>query len=168
MTTSETKSWYAVYTAPRAEKKVSERFNEAGIEHYLPLQTVKRRWSDRVKEVIVPVVHGYIFVRIEKPQFKQVLSIYGAISFVREFGKPVSIPDVQIKQLKFMVDCSEEPVDFSLDELEKGETITIIRGPLQGLVGELKEVKGKHKVVIRIEKFGCALTTIPLSFIKRG
>ena len=61
--------WYAVYTAPRAEKKVSERFVQEGIEHYLPIQTVKRRWSDRIKEVQVPVVNGYIFVRIMPTDF---------------------------------------------------------------------------------------------------
>jgi len=161
------KHWYALYTAPRAEKKVSERFTDAGIEHYLPLQTVKRKWSDRTKEVIVPVVHGYIFVRIAETEFRSTLLIYGAISFVREFYKPVAIPDNQIQRLRFMCDFSEEPIEFSVEELTKGETITITRGPMKGLMGELVEIKGKHKVVIRLEKFGCALTTIPLSFIEK-
>jgi len=160
--------WYAVYTAPRAEKKVAERFIQAGIEHYLPLQKVKRRWSDRVKEVEVPVVHGYIFVHIFPSAFRKVLSIYGAIAFVKEFHKPVPIPDDQIARLKFMVDYSEEPVTFSVEELVPGEIVTINRGPLMGLIGELHEIKGKHQVVIRIEKLGCALMIVPLSFINRG
>lgn len=164
---SDDKHWYALYTAPRAEKKVSERFTDAGIEHYLPLQTVKRKWSDRIKEVIVPVVHGYIFVKIAETEFRSVLLVYGAIAYIREFGKPVAIPDSQIQQLRFMCDFSEEPVEFSVEELTQGETVTIARGPLQGLVGELVQFKGKHKVVVRLEKFGFASTTIPLSFIKR-
>jgi transcription antitermination factor NusG len=28
-----TPQWFAVYTAPRAEKKVRERFQQSGIEH---------------------------------------------------------------------------------------------------------------------------------------
>jgi len=164
----ETLHWYALYTAPRAEKKVSDRFTAACIEHYLPLQKVKRRWSDRVKEVIVPVVHGYIFVRIPEADFRKVLNIYGAMAFVREFYKPVAIPDKQIATLKFMVDFSEEPVEFIPENFEPGQTVTISRGPLQGLMGELLEIKGKHKVLIRIEKFGCALTEVPLSFITKG
>jgi len=161
------KHWYALYTAPRAEKKVSDRFTEAGIEHYLALHTVKRKWSDRIKEVIVPIIRGYIFVRIAKTEFRNILLIYGAIAFIREFGKPVPIPDDQIQRLRFMCDFSLEPVEFVLEDLTQGETITITRGPLQGLVGELVQIKGKHKVVIRLEKFGYARTTIPLSFIKR-
>lgn len=157
--------WYALYTAPRAEKKVAERFTESGIEHYLPIQKVMRKWSDRMKEVEVPVVNGYIFVNISELQFKTVLNTYGAIQFVREFGKPVPIPDKQLARLRFMVDNAEGPIDFSLEDLEPGIPISIIRGPMQGLIGELKEVKGKHHVVIRLDKFGCALTTVQLSFV---
>jgi len=160
--------WYAVYTAPRAEKKVSERFCVAGIDHYLPLQKVQRRWTDRIKEVIVPVVHGYIFVRVPVTDFRKVLTIYGAISFVKEFSKPVPIPDSQIAKLKLMVEFSEEPIEFLTEDFEPGETVSVIRGPLQGLMGELLEIKGKHKVIVRLEKFGCALTTIPMSFIEKA
>jgi len=160
--------WYAVYTAPRAEKKVSERFTEAGIEHYLAVQKVKRHWSDRIKEVIEPVVRGYIFVHIPETEFRKVLTTYGAISFVREFGKPVTIPDKQMSRFRFMVDYSDEPVEFSQEQFEPGETVNICRGPLQGLMGELVEIKGKHKVVVRLDKLGCALTTVSLSFLEKG
>jgi transcription termination/antitermination protein NusG len=162
---SNTVHWYALYTAPRAEKKVAQRFADSGIEHYLPIQKVMRKWSDRMKEVEVPVVNGYIFVHISELQFKSVLNTYGAIQFVREFGKPVPIPDKQLARLRFMVDNADGPVDFSLEDLTPGTPISIIRGPMQGLVGELKEIKGKHHVVIRLDKFGCALTTVQLSFV---
>jgi len=157
--------WYAVYTAPRAEKKVSERFFQMGIEHYLPLQKQKRKWTDRIKEVIVPVVNGYVFVKVSNLDFRKVTAVYGAIAFVREGGQPVPIPESQMVRLKMMVDASDEPVEFCVENFEHGETIRIIRGPLEGLIGELVEVKGKHKVLVRLEKFGCAITTVPISFI---
>lgn len=164
----EVKNWYALYTAPRAEKKVSERFMTVGIEHYLPLQKVKRRWSDRIKEVIVPVVNGYIFVHIPTSQLREVLNVYGAIAYIREEGRPVPIPDDQINRLRFMVDYSDEPVVFCPEDFAPGQIITISRGPMQGLMGELIKIKGKHKVLIRIEKMGCALTTIPFSFLEKA
>ena len=159
--------WYAVYTAPRAEKKVSERFTLEGIEHYLPVQTVKRRWSDRIKEVEVPVVSGYIFVRICYLESIKVTNVYGALSFVREGGKPVAIPDAQMTRLRFMVEHSDEPVEYTRENFEHGEKITIVKGPLTGIKGELVEMKGKNKVLIRLERFGCAITTIPMSFVER-
>jgi len=51
-----TPQWFAVYTAPRAEKKVRERFQQSGIEHYLPVQMVTRKWHDRLKKVEQPVL----------------------------------------------------------------------------------------------------------------
>ncbi len=162
---SESIHWYALYTAPRAEKKVAERFTKSGIEHYLPIQKVMRKWSDRMKAVEVPVVNGYIFVHINELQFDTILKTYGAIQFVREFRRPVPIPDQQLNRLRFMVDNAEAPVEFNFDELKPGQPITITKGPLQGLMGELQEVRGKHHVVIRIDKFGCAITEVPMSFI---
>jgi len=159
--------WYAVYTAPRAEKMVSERFSQAGIEHYLALQKVKRHWSDRIKEILVPVIKGYIFVYIPTTDFIKVTRVYGAIAFVKEAGMPCAIPDHQIKTLQFMVSNAEEPVEYFNEQYEHGETIRICKGPLEGMTGELIEIKGKHKVQIRLAKFGCALISIPASFVEK-
>lgn len=165
---SDDKQWYAVYTAPRAEKKVSERLTLAGIEHYLPLQKVKRKWSDRVKEIEVPVINGYIFVSVDPKAISTVTNIYGAIAFVREGGQPVAIPDRQITALRFMVSHSLELVEYSVESFEKGEPVTIIKGPLEGMIGELIEMKDNHKVIIRLQQFGCAITTVPIGFIQKN
>jgi len=157
--------WYAVYTAPRAEKKVSERFSESGIEHYLALRKVKRQWTDRVKDVMIPVISGYIFVRIPPTDFNKVTQVYGAIAFVREGGVPYAIPEQQIKSLQLMVDHAVEPVEYCLEPFSRGEMITITKGPLEGLIGELIEVMGKHRVLVRLDKMGCATTEVPRSFI---
>ncbi|MDP4239257.1 MAG: UpxY family transcription antiterminator [Bacteroidota bacterium] len=159
--------WYAVYTAPRAEKKLSERFLAAGIEHYLPLKTVKHHWSDRVKEVSVPVINGYIFVQIGSADFIKVMKIYGAISFVKEGLTPAPIPDMQMDRFRRMVELSDRPVEFSNEQFDRGETVNICKGPLQGLMGELIEVQGKHKVIVRLQNMGCAMTIIPLSFVEK-
>ena len=161
------KSWYAVYTAARAEKKVAERFVESGVEHYLPLRTEIRIWSDRKKKVILPVISGYIFVFIESDEFLKIRNIPGVAFFLYEQGKPAPIPDKQIALLKFMVDCSDEPVGFSHEHFEPGESVIISRGPLKGLVGEMVKVLGFYKVIIRIENLGCAMTTVPVSFIEK-
>lgn len=43
------KQWLVAYVKSCMEKKTAERLTAMGIEHYLPVQTVERRWSDRVK-----------------------------------------------------------------------------------------------------------------------
>ena len=171
MERSSNKKWYAVYTAPRAEKKVAERFTEASIEYYLPLKTVRRQWSDRIKKVEVPVINGYIFVRITPKQVQEVLQVFGAISFVRmnrENNAPAAIPDEQIRQLRFMCDYSDESVDISMENIKPGEKVIVVKGNMTGLMGELVRIDGKHKVLIRIDHLGCATTSISLSFLQRG
>jgi transcription antitermination factor NusG len=161
------RNWYAVYTAPRAEKAVSERLTEAGIAHYLALHKVKHQWSDRIKEVSVPVINGYVFVYIPENEFSKVMRVYGAISFLKSGGVPVAIPDKQIETFRFMVENTDEAIEYSTDQPSQGQTVSICKGPLEGLMGELVDYNGKYKVLVRLERFGCALTTVPLSFIKK-
>ena len=59
-----TSCWYAVYTAVKAEKSVKEQLDKAGIESYLPLQSIVRSWNNRKRKVMVPVIPGCVFVRL--------------------------------------------------------------------------------------------------------
>ena len=63
-----TSCWYAVYTAPRAEKKVKEQLDKIGVENYLPLQPVVRLWNNRKKKIFIPVVPGCLFVHISSEE----------------------------------------------------------------------------------------------------
>ena len=41
-------NWYAVFTASRAEKRVKERLEQAGIENYLPVRAVERWAKEKI------------------------------------------------------------------------------------------------------------------------
>ena len=60
----EEKSWYAIRTRPRFEKKVVGELQCKEVETFLPLSNVTRQWSDRKQNVSVPLFSGYLFVRI--------------------------------------------------------------------------------------------------------
>ena len=70
-------NWYVLYTSARAEKQVEQRLKLAGIETYLPLHRSRRKWSDRVKVVEVPLFNSYVFVRCEEHKLRELLLIYG-------------------------------------------------------------------------------------------
>ncbi|MDR2413462.1 MAG: UpxY family transcription antiterminator [Odoribacteraceae bacterium] len=161
------KAWYAVYTASRAEKKVKERLDQHSIENYLPLQVSIRRWSDRKKRVELPLIRGYIFVHVTAQQYAQTCNIPGVVSFLKEGGKPAPIPDWQINTLRVMNEGAESVVEVSTEEIPTGTYVRVVSGKLAGLEGELVEHKGKHKVLIRIDHLGCALTDIASSCIER-
>jgi hypothetical protein len=48
--------WFALYTKPRNEKKVTETLAALGIEVYCPLVTTIKQWSDRKKKVESPLI----------------------------------------------------------------------------------------------------------------
>jgi len=151
------KSWYAVYTNSRAEKRVSDRIEELGIETFLPLQKTLRQWSDRKKLIEKPLISSYVFVKIIPREYFTVRKIDGVVKFIMLQGKPVPIPEVQITNLRILCG-SDADVEISADVYEKGDQVEVTVGSLTGLRGELIRVGRKHKVVIRIIQPGMNLT----------
>lgn len=53
----------------------------------LPVQTVVRQWTYRKSRVVVPVIAGMIFVRVNRQDQVKVLQTKGVILFLRLRGK---------------------------------------------------------------------------------
>lgn len=159
--------WYAVYTTSRAEKKVKQRLDEADIENYLPLRTEIRIWSDRKKKVSLPLIPGYIFVHISPENILKTLNIPGVVTFLKEKSVPAAIPDDQIRRLRMMVEHAFDEVEFVASPVNVGDKVRVKQGDLEGLIGELVEIRGKYKIAIRLQYFGCALTTVPVSCVEK-
>lgn len=141
--------WYAVYTCSRAEKKVAHELHKIGVEHYLPLITTLRQWSDRKKRVEVPLISSYVFVHVTSRDYLPVLQIPGVVNIVHFCGEPASIPDWQIDNLKTLMRCTI-PVSRNGRKFVKGEKVRISTGSLTGLRGTVACIKGRRGLVIHI------------------
>lgn len=93
-------NWYAIYTKPRAEKKVFERLALSGFNAYLPLVTSIRVWSDRKKKIVTPLISSYVFVNSNYDELFSALTIQGTSGILRYLGKPAIIRDHEIENLK--------------------------------------------------------------------
>ncbi len=144
------KKWYAIYTRSRAEKQVYKQLLNNGIEAYLPLQKVMRQWSDRKKKVEEPLFRSYVFVHIDKKEYHHAINVLGAVCYVTFEGKPVSIPEYQINNLKLLIDHAAD-IKVSSKRFKKGETLEIQNGSMKGLRGELIQYSKKNRLVIRME-----------------
>lgn len=160
-------AWFACYTKPRAEKVAAQELLQQDIEHYLPLQRTRRKWSDRMKWVDVPLFRSYIFVRISNEQYNKVLAINSIARFITFESKAVPIPDYQVESIKLLLNQGAE-LEITCENLLPGETIVVQAGPLLGLQGELVEFRGKRKVLIRIGQLcESILVNIPLELLAR-
>jgi transcription antitermination factor NusG len=92
-------NWYAVYTRPRNEAKVTEGFARKKWESYCPLKEVTRQWMG-AKLVKTPLFPSYVFVRLAEAQLPEVRKVDGVINLVYWLGKPAVVRDVEIEMVR--------------------------------------------------------------------
>ncbi|RYZ48538.1 MAG: UpxY family transcription antiterminator, partial [Chitinophagaceae bacterium] len=98
------KTWYAVYTLPRWEKKVARILEQQGIGVYCPLNKVVRQWSDRKKKVLEPLFKGYVFVQVSESEKWRVKETHGILNYVYWNGKPGIIRNDEIETIKHFLE----------------------------------------------------------------
>lgn len=150
-------SWYAIYTKPNREKKVIDNLKEDGIECYLPLLKTLRQWSDRKKWVEEPLFRGYAFVRVSNIEFFKVLDVPGVVCYIKFGGIPQTIPDYQIENIKTFVKQEQKEVVLTREKVAKGVQAKVLHGPLKGVTGEIVQICGQSRILIRMEAMGCCL-----------
>ena len=155
MFANEEKHWHAIYVKSRSEKKVAERLQDLGIDYYLPLVTTIKQWSDRKKRVEEPLFKSYVFVHSNAKQHIPILNIYGVLRFVTFEHQPVIVPENQITAIrKYIDDYDENKKTQESCDLQEGQMVRIISGPLIGLEGRLVSTKDVKKLIIYIEAVG--------------
>lgn len=146
------KNWFAIYTKSRAEKKVLAELTLKGIDAFLPLQKQLRQWKDRKKWVESPLLPGYCFVHVNRAEYDSVLKTKNVVCYVTFEGKAAEIQEDQINALKRMLQQNDFEVEVSFNNFEVGKKVEIIEGPLMGLQGELVEIRGRNKLLLRIDQ----------------
>ncbi len=141
------KTWYAVYTKPRWEKKVAELLTRKQIENYCPLNKVQRQWSDRKKIVKEPLFQSYVFVNITKREQLLVRETSGVLNFVYWLQKPAIIRDEEINVIKKFLN-EYHHVQLERSTVNLNDKVRIIGGPLMLREGNVLEVKNKTVKVL--------------------
>ena len=142
------KNWFAVFTAPRHEKRVEEHCRVREIESFLPLCQMPRRWKDGSKGTLqLPLFASYVFVRIGCRERIPVLAIPGVISIVGGGREPASLPDSYICLLREGLRLGKiEPHP----NLTSGARVRIRSGVMAGMEGILLRKKNDFRVVLAL------------------
>jgi len=150
-TGSSAESWYAVQTRARHERVVMQRFQDKGLTAFLPVVTEKRRWSDRWKEVELPLFSCYVFVKIMETNEDRlrVLCTDSVFDFVGATRQGTPIPDEQIEAVQTIVNERMNWETFPF--LKIGQRVRIRSGSLTGVEGILVSRNGKRSVVVSVD-----------------
>ncbi|HHJ52485.1 MAG TPA: UpxY family transcription antiterminator [Caldithrix abyssi] len=158
--------WYAIYTRPRAEKKVFERLTEQKQEVFLPLVTRIRQWKDRKKKVDMPLFPSYLFIHFDYKNRFDILPTDGIVKIVNFKGQPAVIPDWQIEALKKML---EHPETLRLENyIRPGELVEVVEGSFKGVRGTVKQIRGETRLLVSIDGIRQSVSVeIEAGFVKR-
>ena len=148
--------WFAVYTKYKREKQVFKRLTEQGIETYLPLQKFTRRWTRKVREVELPLISCYIFVKIQKKDYIKVLETPDTVQFVKFSKNLLSIPDAEIEILRRVVG-ENLALDAEPKSYQVGDEVEVIGGNLTGLKGKLIKKDNEKNFLIELDNLGYSL-----------
>src|SRR5258705_7477776 len=98
--------WLVLWTESRAEKKVASRLRALGIDLWLPTVTERHRWSDRWRNVVLPLFPGYLFARGGGAHVSRLLRTPGVLTVVKAGGKTALLSDTFVTSLRQAVECS--------------------------------------------------------------
>lgn len=159
--------WFAVYTRSKSEKVVKQLLDAKGIENYLPLLKVTRRYTRKIKHLQLPLISCYIFVKIVKDQYVPVLETENVVKFIRFAKNLIAIPEEEINIMRRVVGEATD-VQAELGILQEGDLVEIVSGRLTGIKGRLVEKQGKKKMVVALENIGYSLSmTIDANLLRK-
>lgn len=144
--------WYALHTRSHFEQKVYAGITGKSIEAFLPRVQVMSRRRDRRKKILIPLLPGYVFVRLalEPESYWEVIKTVGVVRMVGVKGTPTPAGDEEIHSL--MILNGTDRTVHNRSYMKTGDRVMIMEGPLKGLVGFYLRHKGRsEKVVVSVE-----------------
>lgn len=112
------------------------------IDNYLPTITKTKQWSDRKKEVVEPLIRGYIFIYANEKQRLESVEQKSIVRSLFDSGRPACIPDWQIENIKIML--NSDPDLIVHNGIIPGAKVRIKEGSFNGVIGVIiNSEKGK-------------------------
>lgn len=141
-------SWFAIQVRATHEKRVSSLLQGKGYECFLPLEKGRRLWSDRIREVELPLFPGYVFSRFDPVVRLPVLKTPSVLKIVGAGRMPIPVDDAEIAGIQTIVKSrlAVSPYPF----MRIGDRVQIRSGPLCGLEGILLEMRQRHRLIVSV------------------
>ena len=140
--------WFALQVRSRYESIVATLLRGKGYEWFLPTYKCRRQWSDRIKEMELPLFPGYLFCRFNPQDRLPILKTPGLISIVGIGKTPIPVDEIEITALRSLVSLGlpSKPWPY----LKVGQRVRINYGALSGVEGILIGTKGQHRIVLSV------------------
>ena len=151
--------WYVLHTFSGYEnvakenlETVVEKFNlqDRIFDIIIPMEDVVEEKNGKKRLVQRKAMPCYILVKMKYADdlWHNVTRTRGITGFVGPKGRPLALTDEEVRKLRL------ENIKVEID-LQAGDRIELISGPLNGMVGQVKEVNAETGVAsVVVEMFG--------------
>ena len=162
--------WYVVYTYSGYENKVMDNLKKTVENHNLqdvildikvPMEETIETKNGKKRHVSKKMFPGYVMVKmfLTDDSWYVVRNTRGVTGFVGPSSKPIPLTDAEVRTMGI------ENVRVSID-VEVGDNVIVISGPLESFVGVVEEVNmERQKVKVLVSMFGRD-TSVELDFVQ--
>jgi transcription antitermination factor NusG len=140
--------WFAILARTGKEKNATLLLENAGYECYLPVIKFTRQWSDRLKEIELPLFPGYLFCRMNPHNRLPVLITPGVIQIVGVGKTPIPVDEQEIAAIQRVGKSGISTMPWPY--LQVGHVAQIEEGPLRGMTGIVIRIKSGLKLVLSV------------------
>lgn len=156
---SEKARWYVVHTYSGYENKVkasiektveNRALQDLLLDIQVPMEEVIEEKDGKQKVTLKKKFPGYVLVKMlmSDESWYVVRNTRGVTGFVGPGSKPVPLTDEEVESMG-VVEIPEEV------DLEVGESVRVISGPLREFVAVVQEINlEKHKIKASVDMFG--------------
>ncbi len=162
--------WYVVYTYSGYENKVMDNLKKTVENHDLqdvildikvPMEETIETKNGKKRHVSKKMYPGYVMVKmfLTDDSWYVVRNTRGVTGFVGPASKPIPLTDAEVRTMGI------ENVRVSID-VEVGDNVIVVSGPLESFVGIVEEVNmERQKVKVLVSMFGRD-TSVELDFVQ--
>jgi transcription antitermination factor NusG len=142
-------AWIVIRVRPHYELVTSQLLRYKGYEIFLPTYRSKRQWSDRTKELELPLFPGYTFCKLTVEKSHPIIATPGVMSILGTRKEFARVDDLEIEALQNVAKnrIPARPCVY----LNAGDRVRIQGGSLAGVEGILVRHKSGDRLVLSID-----------------
>jgi hypothetical protein len=140
------KSWAVAWTKARCEKALVEYLNSRDVPSFLPLLVKRRVYGGRARRSLTPVFPGYVFFDSSSIDRNNIFASRHVAQILYPPDENQLRSDLRNLSIALKKDDALREARFG----ESGRPVTIKRGTLQGLCGELIRIGSNSRLIVRI------------------
>ena len=139
-------NWHAIKVHTRSEPVAAIALRNKGYEPFAPTIEERRRYSDRMATVQIPIFPGYVFCRFDARRKLPIISC-PAVEYIVNFGGvPAIVPEHEIEGVRRLVERGARPETY----LSIGQRVRVEYGALAGVEGILERRGKEHRLVVSV------------------